>query len=159
MSNTQTTSKIAEDYFHLYLGCEVIFGFPERRKKGQLIGKVEPFGWQVFDYSNAIVPNHNVRPDLIMPILRPLESMTEEEAIELAKLSEWEPHFRNVKIERNKFSNDIIVSWQGSNELREEFNATGDLFYCAEQFQWLLKKGFDLFELIYYGLALDRTKL
>jgi hypothetical protein len=133
MSNTQTTSKIAEDYFHLYLGCEVIFGFPERRKKGQLIGKVEPFGWQVFDYSNAIVPNHNVRPDLIMPILRPLSDMTEEEK----KLLKWE------------HSSPRLLAW-----FKED-----NVGMTAKEFIYLLKQGFDLFGLIEEGLALDRTKL
>lgn len=137
--------KKIEDYLHLYLGCEMYYSTHHEPQNAVYILTAR-------NLAEAIKFGD-------MPLLRPLESMTEEEAIELASLSEYEPHFRDVKTERNSFSNDIIVSWQGSNESREQFNATGDLFYCADQFQWLLKKGFDLFELIYYGLAIDSTKI
>jgi hypothetical protein len=33
------------------------------------------------------------------------------------------------------------------------------MFYCAEQFQYLLSKSFDLFNLIPEGLAIEKTKL
>ena len=142
---------------HLYIGCEVEFGFEGRKKIGKLVGKVEPFGWQVFYPSKVLVPYHNVKGKLFKPLLRPLSDMTEEEAVELAKLSEYEPDFNDVKIERNKY-NDIIVSWQGNNESREVFNSTGELFYCAEQFVYLLSRSFDLFGLIESGQAIDKTK-
>lgn len=85
--------------------------------------------------------------------LRPLSSMTEEEAIEVAKLSEWEPHFTNPRVEKNKFD-DLIVRWGAGRDQIESYNATGELFYCYEQFHYLLNKGFDLFQLIEEGLAL-----
>lgn len=148
--------KDIKDYLHLYPGCEIV---------------VTKDGSQYFDSVEAIVfgESANLKHSgdyyfdgendfEIQLYLRPLSDMTEEEAIELAKLSEWEPHFRDVKVYRNKIDNDIIVSWDGMAETREEFNATGELFYCSDQFQWLLKKGFDLFELIFYGLAIDKTK-
>jgi hypothetical protein len=97
---------------------------------------------------------HQERYDGIKPILRPISDMTEEEAIEVAKLSEWEPHFRDVKVERTKY-NDLVVTWQGANESRDKFNATGDVFYCYEQFHYLLSKGFDMFQLIDEGLAIN----
>lgn len=93
----------------------------------------------------------------VKPILRALSSMTEEEAIEMVGLSESEGDYNDVKTYRNKF-NDIIVTWQGSHESRDEFNATGELFYCADQYQWLLKKGFDLYHLIEDGHAIDSTQ-
>jgi hypothetical protein len=132
-------SKEIKDYLHLYLGCEVeTYWDWDNKLSPHLLMKISEDGFKK-----------------VKPILRPLSSMTEEEAIELAKLSEHEPDFNDVKIERTKF-NDIVVTWQGANESRESFNATGDLFYCAEQFQWLLSKHFDLFELIHYGLAIEK---
>ncbi len=136
------------DYLHLYLGC---MGY--KKKSTTTNKKPERLTWRIIEW----VKSQGCQT--FIPVLRTLDSMTEDEAIELAKLSEWEPHFREVKTHRNKFSNDIIVSWQGSNESREVFNATGALFYCADQFQWLLKNHFDLFELIEYNLAINTTKL
>lgn len=93
----------------------------------------------------------------VKPILRPLSDMTEEEAVEVAKLSEWEPHFRDVKVERTQYG-DLVVRWDGCLEGGEVFNATGAEFYCQEQFHYLLSRGFDLFNLIESGLAIDSTK-
>ncbi len=74
------------------------------------------------------------------PILRPLDSMTKDEAIELSKLSEWDPYIQD------------IVAWQS----REEIQATRPLAYYAAQFQYLLNHHFDLFGLIPAGLALPK---
>ena len=137
-----------EDYLHLYLGCEVIDSFTGL--KG-IMREVTLYSYRV-EGSEGYWTKKTAKP-----ILRPLSSMAEEEAIELAKLSEWEPHFRDVKAERNKY-NDWIVTWQGSNESREVFNATGECFYCPEQFIWLLKNGFDLFELSESGLAISKNE-
>lgn len=139
-----------KEVLHLYLGCEVVFN------------GVEWTMWRISKYycdllgadghSKNCIHRHEAKP-----ILRHLSDMTEEEAIELAKLSEYEPHFRDVKVERNQY-NDFIVTWQGAAEGREVFNATGEMFYCAEQFQYLLAKGFDLFNLIETGQAIDKSK-
>lgn len=158
--------KDIRQFLHLYIGAEV-----ETNIKGQY---VHPYGNVTIE---VLTPeNYN----LIMDSLdrkeryekegdsdlshlycrlkcRPLSSMTEGEAIELAKLSEWEPHFRDVKVNRNNFG-DLIVTWDGMVEGGETFNATGELSYTSEQFQWLLKNHFDLFHLIEDGLALDITK-
>lgn len=57
--------KRIEDYLHLYLGCEVEWGFEARKKIGRLAGKDERYGWQIFDPSNAIVSYHPCRTDLL----------------------------------------------------------------------------------------------
>lgn len=134
--------KDIRDYLHLYLGCEVYDENPKDEKFRRYVLTGKELGY------------YEHRLHTIKPILRRLSSMTEDQAIHLAKLSEWENHFREVRVERNSF-NDRIITWQGANESRESFNATGELFYCADQFQWLLKMGFDLFRLIGDGLAID----
>jgi hypothetical protein len=65
--------------------------------------------------------------------------------------------FRDVKVTKSKFD-DLIVSWDGMPESREEFNATGEFFYCANNFYIFFQKHFDLFNLIEEGLAIDATK-
>lgn len=139
--------KKIEDYLHLYLGCEIMDFSLDKTSPKRFTLDVNNIGY-------PLKAGMNIN-GIIKPLLRPLSDMTEEEAIELAALSEWPPHFRDVKTARNKF-NDIIVTWEGMVEGGETFNATGELFYCSEQFQWLLEKGFDLFELILNGLAIAK---
>lgn len=69
-------------------------------------------------------------------ILRRLDSMTKEEAIECASLSEWHEHFFNPKAEKTEYG-DWVVTWANGHEKQ---NVTGDLFWCPEQFDWLCKK-------------------
>lgn len=142
--------KELKDYLHFYLGCDL--------KTETGIIKLIAVQKEVIpctDY-RVICLNGNVTHELkgdFKPLLRPLSSITEEEAIESAKLTEYEPHFNDVKVTRNAY-NDLIVTWQGSNESRELLNVTGEYFYCPEQFQYLLKKRFDLFHLIEDDLAI-----
>lgn len=89
------------------------------------------------------------------PFFRPMLDMTKEEAIEYVGLTEWHEHYNEIRVERNKFK-DIIISWQGMEESRNEFNATGEIFLCFEQFVWLINKGFDVFNLIESGEAVNK---
>jgi hypothetical protein len=167
--------KDIKDYLHLYKDCMV----QVKRKNDteynvgrvcEITSKSNHGDWIVVRFDDVIkvtsqtweTSTSNAHyfffgDDYIVPILRPLSSMTEEEAIEVARVSEWEGHFRDVKVTKSKFD-DLIVSWDGMPESREEFNATGEFFYCAEQFLYLLSKHFDLFNLIEEGLAIDATK-
>lgn len=142
-----------KDVAHLYLGAKILL---ENKIKATIHG-IEYGGNREYKVV-AMLPNYQTVKvnewDLVKPLLRKLDSITEEEAIQLAKLSEWEPHFRDVKVERNKF-NYLIITWDGMAESREVFNATGEQFYCGEQFLWLLKNNFDLFNLIENDFALD----
>ena len=133
------------DVAHLLIGCECFDSWNNC--------KVTLTAGALYGYTTEL-PKGEVLP--IKPLLRPLLDMTEEEAIEMAKLTECDYAFNDVKTEKTKYG-DWIVTWQGSNESRERVNVTGDVFYCYEQFLYLLKKGFDIFELIYHGEALDAT--
>jgi len=149
--------KDIKDYLHFYLGSWVLIEKSNYYFVHELnLHQGETFLLSGF-YLGAISDHGN---GLVIKLkLRPLPSMTEQEAVEMASLTEWEPHFRDVKVERNKITNDIIVTWDGANESRDMVNATGDLFWCYEQFMWFLKKEFDIFELIEEGLAIDKTKI
>jgi len=73
----------------------------------------------------------------ITPLLRPLSSMTEEEMQECGNME-------------YNFSNDPeLNTW--------DYKAFETLL-SPEQFAWLLKRRFDLFNLIESGLAIDKTK-
>lgn len=74
--------------------------------------------------------NEGVSISIIKPILRKLESMTEEEAAELLNLCDGE-----------------VFAWTDQND-RKKFA------YTAQGFHYLLSRGFDLFGLIDSGLAI-----
>lgn len=151
-----------KDYLHFYLGCEVIGNYDGPRK-GYLTGITnggteaeiqffEEDGINVFEH-----PEFNTL-DEIKPILRPLSDMTEEEAIEVTKpvvVYGDLPNVRKYETWVNPFGK-IVVSW--GNGLREKYVPQDEKCFTTEQFAFLLKKWFDLFELIDAGLAIDSTK-
>ena len=171
-------SKKIQDYLHLYLMADVLIQAKRKNDSEYVIGRMCEItrnsnhgDWVEVWFNDVITVTSNIwetsssnchwfffSEDHIKPILRSLSDMTPEEARQMAALSEWHEHFREVSVDRSKFG-DLIVTWQGANESREMFNATGEMFYCSEQFLWLLRKGFDLFNLIPDGLAIDKTSL
>lgn len=92
--------------------------------------------------------------DKVTPILRRIDSLTDEECISLAALSELPEDFVDPIVSINKLG-DKIVTWGAS----VKFNCTGELFYCAEQFKYLLSLHIDLFSLIDAGLAVDEATI
>lgn len=168
-------TKDIRDYLHLYLGCEVEWGFDGRKKKGVLIGKDERYGWQIFDPLNVIVPYQYCRTDLLKPILRPLSDMTEEEVLELCKTASptFFGDYRFAKWEANRSPHEMC-HWTVTNKNSIYcFNVSsvdGDVYISDEDGDidlvsidgnyrfWYLKKGFDIFGLIEAGLAINKTK-
>ncbi len=154
--------KQIRDYLHLYLGCQVEYD--------DRIGIIHQYFLPAGKHREGEVwfcsLEENGNPEMscsvpctkVKPILRPLSDMTEDEAIRVTGLSEYAPNFTIVKVTRNEYK-DLIVSWKGLDDVPKEFNATGELFFCAEQFQYLLSKHFDIFGLIEDGLAIDKTKI
>jgi hypothetical protein len=155
--------KKLEDYLHLYLGCEVEFVFETRTGgKENRTGRIERIG------KNGVVKDVDIfgangayikRADEVKPILRPLSDMTEEEAIELTKLTAWKyygghPSERVYKTYKNAFG-QLVVSW-GEHHREKNVPITKSSFY-PEEIPWLLSKGFDLFNLIHEGLAIDKS--
>lgn len=135
-----TEKKKIEDYLHLYLGCEVecIQDMPDYYgwTKGMRATLDRDIFWDMGEtvyYNGSIVGKWC---KFFKPLLRPLSDMTHDELQECGNMVydfSDEPELNNHK-------------WQ-------DFD-----FITAEQFQWLLKRHFDLFGLIDAGLALDKTK-
>lgn len=139
-------SKDIKDYLHLYLGCDI-----DNNVQGQY---VHPYGCVKIDeltpenYATVMgVMNNEERnfkkfgDDKIhycKPILRPLSDMTEEEFLEFKVLAD-EDFDKMIR----------IPSVAIKTRISHKFEAT----------RFLLSKGFDLFNLIPEGLAIDKTKI
>lgn len=139
--------KKIEDYLHLYLGCTVWDSYNDR--KGKLV-KVSTVGVGVL--GTSVVWEFEFSE--IKLILRPLSDITNEEVKEFAN---WEAGMTLVKFK----SDELMLELQYLNIGERE--TTFYHYYwrqiSARQFHYLLSKGFDLFNLIPEGLAIDKTKL
>lgn len=99
--------------------------------------------------------------DSIKLVLRRLEDMTEEEAIELVSQVVHKDEFINVSTYRHNFTNDLMVQWglltpmERANDVEYYFNATGERSWSSAQTHYLLQHHFDLFGLIDDELAVD----
>lgn len=178
------TDKRIEDYLHLYLGCEVIgkpyAGLPFTEKqhftvRGVLTGVSKGCVTCHFVDINGVKWDQETRLVFqdVQPILRPLNSMTEEERAALWSVVFNGAHWRKFTgstrwiPEQSLSSDPRWVLMQGVERLAIEMNGTvwadSDLHsYKHNQHEvtrWLLSKGFDLFSLIPSGLAIDKTTL
>lgn len=126
-----------KDVAHLYIGCEVVsVGKKPGTKHYQLIGitiggglvfKTIPEGFSIVLASDW------------KPLLRPLDSMTEEDKKEVG--------FDAYHMLRNEHGDRVIPSKEKG------------FVWAAKQTAYLLSKGYDLFSLIPNGEAIDKTKL
>ncbi len=118
-----------EDVIHLYLGCQMWEEY--NNKAGKFVAIM---------HSGEVVVLHNVTWTFqlkeVKPILRPLSDMTHEELQECGNMI-------------YDFSDDPELN----NHKWEDF---ASMLY-SEQFVWLLKRGFDLFELIPSGQAISES--
>jgi len=106
--------KQIEDYLHLYIGCEAV----------TVLTKPEIVDGHMID----LVRNGYYHAK---PVLRPLSSMSQDEADEF--------HGVNVKLQHYVFYLNTREYWN------------------PKEFKWLLSKHFDLFGLIEAGLAVALT--
>jgi hypothetical protein len=120
-----------KDAIHFYKGCKFTFVDDD--------GKYRPT--QTLTYYN--LNYYREYFDDIKLILRPLSSMTEEEA------KEWQDKFRFFISGSPKYINDRLYVIQQHVNLPETR-------FSSEQFAWLLSKGFDLFNLIENGYAIEK---
>lgn len=155
------SDKKIEDYLHLYLRCEV--------KCPKLSG------W-IYSQKRMTLTRHfwlhNWEKELI-PILRPLSDMSEEEKLDLAKMHdnkiEWsivdgKPTGReNIGIKQiMEFEGDMFLVREIENNLfgdEREGNIAASNISNFELTRYFLSKHFDLFNLIPDGLAIDKTTL
>jgi len=125
-----------QDYLHLYLGCEVmvesVAPFNDNNAGNSRIkGPFTLVAVGIMEQRVHVkLDGYTVTAsDIIKPILRPLSDITEEEATECGWMELFTiEHFAEKKL------------------------------YRPTSFHYLLKRGFDLLDLIETGLAIDKTK-
>lgn len=125
--------KRIEDYLHLHIGCEIDTPIGVVRLTG--FGGGEIF-YESIDYSIVELSSKGQDWDYtdIKLLLRPLSDMTEEESEEQ----------RKFLFEQNYRTDDFIETLP---------------FHNAQEMKWNLSNGFDIFNLIEVGLAIDKTKI
>jgi hypothetical protein len=128
-----------KDVLHLYLGCEVIGSYNDAPRKGYLTGVTNggtECEIQFFDEDGLNVfehPEFNTAEQVRL-VSRPLSSMTEEDARRLNMWAQW---------------HDAV-----------QFNYGWDHeSFTPENTVKLLKQGFDLFNLIESGQAVDASTI
>lgn len=132
--------KNIKDYLHFYLGCECI-------DEDGRIGRFSGFDICVDDYSIVMITvkysddtedwsvlNDNEDCDRIKLLLRRLSSMTEEEKTTVYKLLYGEDAYEAIRL-------NFALTLGNLN---------------PEAFRYLLRNGFDLFDLIDSRLAVDK---
>jgi len=145
MSNT----KDIKDYLHLYLGCEVLGEYADdEARKGYLTGvtngaaecEIQFFLEDGFNVSEYPEWNDSAKVKIL---LTPLSEMTKED-------------FRATFFDKELAAIDDAYSFE-----KQFLNCpkSGDVAMYARDFLYLLLKGFDLFNLIPEGLAIDKTNV
>ena len=157
---------IFKDVAHLYLGCEFVMKIKGTDSlTGKMVFSTDALSATLTNGVDKITP---------IPLLRPLDSMTEEEVLTVCKLAcksiYGDYRFSKWAVERSPHE---LCHWDVTNKRSgHSFTVSsidGDvLLYDGEDIDpvyidsnyrfWYLKQGFDLFSLISNGGAIDKTK-
>lgn len=156
-------SKKLQDYIHFYLGCRVVAapygGQPKRLDEGTLVGinnhdivNIKLDKWQsVADISISCVK----------PILRKLDSITDEEKTQIGKMAGWyegkvilsEHHLEIAHDTFKEMAYECLIDADDNDAAR-----LGPTAYFSFM-PYLTNRGVDLFGLIDAGLAIDANTL
>lgn len=141
--------KKLSEYLHLYLGCDLVVR--NKRKNGKelrakFLGLDYHWAFPVRIMIGEITSARNIEE--VKPILRPLESMTEEERDHVWLLLGW-----NERIKGMERMDNIWMEFNPPED-DDEFRPArwGSLLKCLP---YLLSRSFDLFGLIESGLAIS----
>lgn len=137
-----------KDYLHLYIGCKYRIMYIDYEEGQYTL-------WSILTPDRYVTIMNDASICEIQLLLRPLSDMTEEEAIEFVKLNEFDyygehPNKRIYKTYKNEFG-ETIVSWGEGYNSKEV--PTAIKRFRPNEFNYLLKQGFDLFGLLDAGLA------
>lgn len=154
--------KDIKDYLHFYLPAGIgVYVFPDESITNGFLDRYKQL-YPSGEYAPVLTSknyNHFLKSGY-KPVLRPLSDMTEEEAREVVLL--------RSPIGSVKDSDSIVIveSMADGKRIKWHFAGVPNIprFVNTDelnprQFILLLSKGFDLFNLITEGLAIDKTKL
>ncbi len=162
--------KELKDYIHYYLGCplNILTGQYSHYVGAKVTGvhndlvyfEDQPLGSKEKYYGNCGIDN-------VQLLLRQLSDMTDEEAIAVAKLGEPLIEYTHEEIDVIRDSYMIQVLWSDDGEphrfmiqLRKKFLTHQTPIYNYQYITaYLIKQGFDMFDLIEAGLAVEKTIL
>ena len=143
-----------QDYIHLYIGCEcqLFFRYDDKKtleyERNGILKIIRPedrenngLGFECRTVRNNIIYYSYSFSD-VKPILRHLSDITEMEFIHVCNMLNWN-------------TDEYDIEWFKS----EYIDTTLNFIYSFELTRYLLSQGFDLFNLIENGLALDKRKL
>ncbi len=122
-----------KDVAHLYLGCDVVIDYDPAGIAGMLIDKCVG----VSDYGISVSNGYIEKFEKTKPILRKLDSMTEDEKKELITINDAEGSISAISF---------------------NINSNLDFYFKRTNFAvvaFLLSKYFDIFNLIDSGQAID----
>ena len=154
---TTDKQKDLRDYINLYIGCSVVLDHGTstesiEKMTGVLMSQFIVEDQQLFaqvEMKTIMSISHRNHPvNRLKLVLRPLSSMTEEEAKELIG------PLLDLKIL-------MIVGGGISYSTIETDGEPETLFFRAldpVRFKWMLSKGFDIFDLIPAGLAIEQKQ-
>ncbi len=167
-------SKKGQDYFHLYLGCWVRIDEHGHFKLKAVDTANNMFG-VLNGNPNGININWYKMSDTHKLILRPLSNMTEEEARKICEIIN-EPFVNyyvfgerisitlNTTINGDNRDRDLWIFYDGKLEIYSNDGKWGgvqndNIWNMYELVIYLMKQGFDIFNLIPEKLAVDKTTI
>jgi hypothetical protein len=186
MSKTEVKSdKTVKDYLHLYIGCDVRIARPsglsvEKFTAARLheLHTILDKSWDL--HKPILRPLSDLKNDEIIQLVKILLSK-EDVHVVIDRGDQEDSDFilatYNTVYPENDFDRgrfDILTMQLTISNIRHPFsiqnnwnytkgNSTGvsneELHNCHEMTRYLLSRGFDLFNLIPEGLAIDKTKL
>jgi hypothetical protein len=135
-----------EDYIHYYIGCNMMYSSHH-----------EP---QTETYKLTYDTIQGAIEFLDRPILRKIEDITDEEIRELINYEKWESIYDGVKYTKTKSGIDIdYVIDAGDGGGYSQSHHVSFILLTPQQVVFFTKKGFDMFNLINAGLAIDAKTL
>lgn len=172
-------AKQLKDYLHFYLGCEVMVRKRERDKswlKGKIsevsrnsnhgdwievnFGEIVKIHTETWDESTSNFHNYFIGYDEIKPILRKVESISDDEIKELIGWDKLNELYVGISFKKDR--NSIIINYSIDAEGEGVYPQTHVIsFSCfsPSEFHYLLSKSFDLFGLIEENLAIDQNTI
>jgi hypothetical protein len=149
--------KDIKDYLHLYMKswCTISNCSPD-----MIDDRYEDGAWVL---SARLIHYAILKECRITLHLRPLSSMTEEEVKVLIKYDKMIRNYHTVDYCRDFGPGDVLtgitIYYRESHDVRVKTLKLNFSSMNADDFRYLLSKGFDLFELIPSNLAIDATKI